>query len=529
MNSVRFIRSERLIILLLGVIFATALVLPLLDPIREPDFFWHLKTGEWIWQNKSLPIEDPFAFTIPQEHSSMEHFILTSYWLTQVLYYLIHRAAGFPGIISLRFIIISLLVFVMWRRNRGDRFLNMGLLAAFLVQLLSSVNMDRPQLFSFLFFACLLLLLDRLREPQERAGKKGYWYVPLLMLMWANMHGGFILGMAIILVYLILEGVKFIHPSFEPMKKHAYIGLFVTGLAGVMASFVNPNTYHLLIEFVDMSPTIRADDNVEYLSSLEIFRLFHSNGMILYWGILVLAAVALVLKHKRNDLVEAAIVAGTAIVSFSTVRYIPFFMIAALPLINQVFSQRGIVSRVRLIIVYCSLLSVILMSWDDRSNIKRVVSGRWLDGYLAPEKAAAFVIENQIAGNMYNHYNHGGYLIWRFFPGRKVFIDGRNLYEHIYVHSSIINNADPRDLSGLGLPAWKTVLRYYDINYIVVPLFTHTGQVLPIVPVLAEDREWVPVFIDYSAAIFVKNVAVNAEVIRRYAIAKDNLIANIPH
>jgi len=161
--------------------------------------------------------------------------------------------------------------------------------------------------------------------------------------------------------------------------------------------------------------------------------------------------------------------------------------------------------------------------------LKRAESGRWLDGYFAPEKAAAFVLENRLAGNMYNYYNYGGYLIWRLAPSRKVFIDGRNLYQHVYENSLTINNADPRDLSGLNLPAWKTVLRYYDINYIVVPLFTPSGEVLPLVPVLAGDREWVPVFFDYSAMIFVKDVPANAEVIRKYAIPKDYFMANIPH
>lgn len=57
----------------------------LLRPLYDPDFYWHLKTGQWIWQNKALPLIDPFGVQPVLEPSPRTGFILTSYWLNQLV------------------------------------------------------------------------------------------------------------------------------------------------------------------------------------------------------------------------------------------------------------------------------------------------------------------------------------------------------------------------------------------------------------------------------------------------------------
>ena len=80
------------IVLLLLILMTCFLYL--LRPISDADFFWHLKTGEWIWSHRELPGDDPFSYTSAATENMRKHFILTSYWLSQLTYYLFYRIAG---------------------------------------------------------------------------------------------------------------------------------------------------------------------------------------------------------------------------------------------------------------------------------------------------------------------------------------------------------------------------------------------------------------------------------------------------
>ena len=145
---------------LTGVVLITIMVLAsslfLIQSVKDGDFFWHLKTGEWILQNGSLPSEDFFAHTSPKTYTKWQHFVLTSYWLSQVIYSLFHLAGGMNGIILFRFFIASMFIYVLLKRNQGDMIVYIALVMIFMVNLLSFFPLERPHVFSFLFFAILL-------------------------------------------------------------------------------------------------------------------------------------------------------------------------------------------------------------------------------------------------------------------------------------------------------------------------------------------------------------------------------------
>ena len=100
MNFSRRNIASALLLLLLFALFASTY---LVRPIVDPDIFWHLKSGEWLWQEKSWPIPDPFSFTSPEEFNARQLFIVKGYWLAQLTYYSLHSLSGWAGIIVLRF------------------------------------------------------------------------------------------------------------------------------------------------------------------------------------------------------------------------------------------------------------------------------------------------------------------------------------------------------------------------------------------------------------------------------------------
>ncbi len=495
---------------------------------NDPDFFWHLKTGEWICQNKALQTNDPFAFTTPQTYDSRKHFILTSGWLSQITLFFFYYVSKIPGIIVLRFIIIGLLAYIMIKRKHGDGLLYLGLFIIFLTQLLEAYNtLDRPQTFSFLFFAALLYFLEKIKDDGSSREKTAYFSISILMLFWANMHGGHVLGRVIIVLYILMEGVKFMHPALAPIKREAYRRLLIAGTAGLLASLINPNTYHAMPENFSLSAFMMSS-NREYLSIPETFRIFHDYSIFLYWFILSLTVISILINPKKTDITQFAILAGTGYFSFTTMRYIPFFMMTAVPLIGRSFSllKENLLGWSRAFICCMAIFVSLFFTWDERFNVFNLSSGNWFNNHdITPETAVDFILDNNLKGNMYNHYNYGGYLIWRLAPERKVFIDGRNMYEHIFVQSMIINNALEKEISGM--PYWKFNLDIYGIKFIIVPVREPGGEVLTLINALINDKDWAPVFSQSNSMIFVKISQENKDVIRKHEIPRDYLMTKL--
>lgn len=512
--------KKSLIIVLSVAVLAMSFVC-LVPKISDPDFFWHLKTGELIWQHRSLPAEDPFAYTSQDHQDRRAHLILTGYWLSEVIFYLLYAGGGMSGIVVLRFILVGMLIYLMLKRRRGDFLLHMGLLLMFLTSLLKTFPIERPQVFSFLFFAVLLLLLDNIRDDTSYSkGKWIYFVFPLLMLTWANTHPGFVLGLIVIAVYIVMEGIKFLHPSLIPIDTGAYKRLILLGVSGILISILNPNAYHVFAE-LNLQASVTST-NIEYLSTLNSFRMFSAYGLILYWIVLLLTIIGLIINIRKVDITELVLLAGTGYFSFTTMRYVPFFLIAALPAASRFYSGGRILKPARMSVITVSLFAGIFFTWNARANLDNLTSGNWIDSYMYPVTGAAFIIENDLKGNMYNPDYWGGYLMWKLAPERKVFVDGRNLNFPVYKEFLLIDSAAPAAIAGI--PAWKAILEAHNVKYVLTPFSKYGGGVVPLVYALLEDRDWLPVFADYNSVIFVKDLPINSDVVKRYAISKDYLI-----
>ena len=509
-----------IIILLVAAILSVSF-LHLLTLVSDPDFFWHLKTGEWIWHTQSLPSEDPFSYTAQGLHTSRSHSVLTSYFLSQVTYYLFYRTGGMTGIVVLRFILLGSLIFIMIKRKEGDNILYLGLLLIFLTLFLKIYSLERPQIFSFIFFGVLLFALQKIKDGPLSFGRRTAVFISFVMLIWANTHQGYVLGQITLLLFLVLVGVKFLHPALRPSEKGAYRNLVVAGASGILISFANPNTYHTWKDMV-FQPDFTIAGNVEYQSTLDSFLLFHNDVIVLYWFILCLTIAGLVLNRKKIDITEVALLAGTGYYSFSSVRYVAVFMIVALPLAGRFFSTGRILKAGAPLILLVSLTGGLFFTWDEHSNLENLTSRAWVNSAF-PVDAAEFAVANNLKGNMYNYYNWGGYLIWKLAPERKVFIDGRCLDPDIVKQSILIETAYRRKVPER--PAWKSVLESHEVQYILIPFSQPDGTLLPLLPALLRERDWVPVFLRGNTSIFVKDSVPNYEVITKYAIPRNYFFA----
>jgi len=478
----------------------------LMRPVADPDFFWHLKTGEWIWQHGRLPGADPFTFTGPQQPDASQLFILRGYPLAQLAYYGLQRGLGWAGIFALRFLIFAgfvavlLLRFGLGRTSRRSWVLAGGLLLLFGALVLEPYPLDRPQVLSFLFFGCLLALYDL---ALRRTPRRPLLTVALpafgLMALWSGCHGGYLVGMAALLLLGAAEAVLAILRRRSRPQRLALLALVGGGLAGGFAS-VNRPGLALLRSLAPGATHAGRLYNTELFSTVESFRRLGDSGVIAVWVLMAVVAVLVVWAWELDSLPEALLLFAVGGYAFSQVRHVPFFVVAAIPF---VYLRLGRLPLPRLVPVGLAAVCAVTFgvgAADEVGNVGRLRR----DGAVStamPRAAADFVAQAGVGARIFNPYRWGGYLIWRLGPGHQLFQDGRGLEQRVTIDwlSCQLRLAGP---SGRAL--WEDVLDRYRVDLAILPKFSDEPPRRPHELSLPMSRSpaWRVIFHDPLAVVF---------------------------
>lgn len=500
------------------------------------DFWWHIATGRHIVETGTIPDEDPFSYTSGLEENKnlfpeREKLILKQYWLSQVIFYLIYDYAGPKGVILLRAFLLMLILFLVLVRLRAW---NVNFYVSFIFLYLLFGNLtaftgERPVLFTMLFTVVAFMILERFREKKGT----GLFLLCPLMLFWSNLHGGFIIGVAMIFIYMLGEGIKiFLRKVEYPPRKIALF--FAATTAALFFSCINPTGWYAFS--IAFSPEYKHFyyGIQEYLSPFHLYANKMSSVNYSYVILMVLFPVLLLLRNKRLDLNHILLLMGLFIMAAQTGRYTVYYAcIAAMVLgretsllIDGLFKMRlsettsdRIASVFSAGVVASSLLFVFGMVKFDalRFDVAK--------DFSVPVQAVDFIQENNIPGNLLNEGGYGGYIAWRLHPWKKTFIDTRWLNSTVQAELGWITTAT-ESLYHAHLPAgkvalWRKLLDHYDINLMLMPLLDMYGQVPPLTLKLLDESEWVPVHCDPTSIIFVKNKWENGEIIDRFRLSKD--------
>lgn len=434
--------------------------------VQEGDLFWHLRTGEWILEHRQLPRADPFSYTTPQD-SPMVTALLRRYWLGQVALYGIWQFGGPAGIVVARALTNALVVGVLflWFRRRSQGFLPL-LGCALAAALLREFPNERPQLFSFLLTPVVLAILDT---------RRGLAVLPFVMLLWANVHGGYLLGAGVILIFFGCEVLGGRDRRF----------LWHLGLS-LAAAALNPAGWRSLAEFISTQSSYR-QSLYEHLSPLQAAVGMH-HWYPAYWASLLLLAVLAIRGRRRLSPAPALAALSIAVLSLTSLRFIAFLPMA-LPLLHHPESWRPRKALPALVLVATAALAV---PWRECFRFG-------LDDSF-PEKAVTFMENTRLPGRLFNYYNWGGYLIWRL-RETPVFIDGRTLDEQPFVQYERALWSD--DAEG--------ILEGYRIRTVILPgVSPSTGRTYPLVLRLAQDPRWQPVHADEHAVVFSRDASAPA-------------------
>src|SRR5882672_2959278 len=160
-------------------------------PVIDPDFWWHLRTGQLILQTHAVPHVDPYSFTrFGQPWTNHE-------WLSEVLIYGLYRAGGFAALI-VGFAAIPAAIFLLVYVRCSGRPYVAGLLTVWAAVASIPLWGVRPQMISLLLAGLVLLL----RDLAQNKPRRWWWMVPL-MLLWVNLHAGYALGVALLVLFLL--------------------------------------------------------------------------------------------------------------------------------------------------------------------------------------------------------------------------------------------------------------------------------------------------------------------------------------
>jgi len=473
--------------------------------LGDGDTGYHIRAGEIILKDLAVPRHDPFSFITPPLPWTAHE------WLSEVVMAIVHKALGLPGIVLLFALLLSTTYWLLfrWIRSSGRNIL-VSLLILVLVLFSSRIHWHaRPHAFSLLL---IVLLYQILILHQEDRGNHLY-VIPPMMLLWVNLHGGFIVGFLFMGIFLSGYFLGFLASNEEERQVSATKGkqLSLVCAASVLAACVNPFGVHaFLFPFRVVSETYLMDHVQEFLSPN-----FH--GFAPYRYLLLFLIGVLGLSKMRLILAELMLVLLFTSMSLYSMRYIPLCAIVYAPIlsrhgdiliqesgarVSRLLKERsGVYGKIDASAKGYAIPLVVLVVLAGLAAGKIPV--RFTEK-MAPTAAIDFLRANPLRGNMFNNDEIGDYVIYSLYPRCKVFMDGRSdMYGEPILKEYFKVAAIEQ--------GWKDVLDKYDINYIIF----YTDSVL--VRHLLTDTGWRGIYSDNVASIFLRNIPENAETIARYA------------
>jgi hypothetical protein len=452
-------------------------------PIDDPDIWWHLRTGQWIVAHGHVPIEDPFSI-----FGAGKPWIAYS-WLFEVLVYGLHRHFGLTGLVAFTVtmsLMVAVTIHLLLRRARLPfvaEVLLLGVIFASLKPLLS----PRPWLFSILFTAIELILISTLRRSWKFIPAL---VLPMLFVLWANLHIQFVYGLAILAFLTVESMVNRFAKSRLPHTDGRVLTVthsFLLLGSCLVATLVNPyhyGVYLAILEYVMQSGAFRniselhpmffrslADWLVLSLTLTGAFVLgWQRRWNIFYLGLFVMASF-FAFRARRDVWFMALVV--TAIVSefAGTDKYREYFNFT---------KQR--VAAVILSVTIC-LYGLSHIRDVSEKSLAKVVELHF------PTQAVKFIRSSRLSGPLYNSLDWGGYLIWSL-PELPVAVDGRT---NLHGDERIARSVATWD----GSTAWKKDPELLRAHLIIAQI----GK--PLTHLIRGDPRYRLVYEDNTAAVFV--------------------------
>lgn len=477
-------------LLLAGVFFGTLSENTTADTLfSEGDTWWHIRTGEEILRTHQLPQTDSYSWT-----AAGTKWIAYE-WLGEVAMAEAYAAGQLRGLRLLQWMLAGamLVLLYVYATVRSKNPKAAFAVCAVVVPIAAGFWSLRPQLFGYIFFVIVLLILERFRRGKSRA----LWLLPFVFLLWVNTHGTFVFGFLALgiawaggLWRYRVDGIE----SFV-WSKTQRIELELAALASILAALVTPYGSQLAANPFDIGFLQPANvANIQEWMPITSERFLTIAVLVLLLAFLV-SKILLRFCCRLDDLAFLSI---AAVAAFLHLRFVPLFLLVTVPLVSlPLGSWFSPYNRARDRVALNAMLMVII----SVAVVHYFPSEKSLDKARAahyPVAALQHLGPNANAGRIFNEYGWGGYLAWSHFPREGVFIDGRaDVYERAGVLDDYLSIARLE-------PGALRLLGKYDVNMCLI------RSDAPLATVLSALPEWQLVYGDQVTSVYVRRKPNNA-------------------
>lgn len=460
----------------------------------DTDTWWHLRAGEWMVQHRQLLTTDPFSLT------RMGQAWIYPGWLAQIVLYAVYQGLGFAGLNLLTGGMVLLAFATLWPVLEAA-----PLVRGFVLVLGAAASgifwSARPQIFTLALAGVFVALLERLRRDEA----KQWWWLPLLMVLWVNLHGGFAVGLMLIGVYVAGELLDIALGPFRGQswlkgwtdRRRVLVRLLLAGAASVVAVAVNPDGPRMLLYPFQ---TVAIGVLRQYIQEWQSPN-FHLLEMQPFLWMLLFTLVALALSKRSVHPTGLLAVSIFGFLAFEAARNIGIFALVSVPVLARhgesalqpVTDRLGGGKQVpeRL----ARGVNLVLFCLVALGAMVRVASQLPLSVNLAgierlePVKAVDFIEAEQPTGPLFNSYNWGGYVLWRLYPDYRSFVDGRtDLFDDQLLRAYLA--------AWQGGSDWQSLFRQWDIKLVLIEPQSPLATVL-------QAAGWVAIYQDPTAIVLV--------------------------
>ena len=474
---------------------------------------WHIRNGERMLRTHSITRVDPFSVTMGgQTWYAWE-------WLYDAKIAGIHHWMGLNGVVFFTAVIIAL-TFALTLRLCLRRGADLPV-AALLLALSLGVSMihlfARPHVLSWLFTVIWFQLLDSSESANHAASQRRLWYLPALMLLWVNVHGGFVLGFALLGLYLLSAAIRYYRSrdgeeSRSLAQRSKTLGIVT--VASLAASLINPYGYELHVHVYRYLTSRWLMNHIDEFLSPN----FHGVAQQCFVAILLITIVALAAAHNKPSLSRVLVLLLATYSGLYAARSLPvsslLFTLIVAPLWTQALTDarenenlslrlRAFVSRwqeftgrVRNVELgfrgHLWPAAAVFLGVLVCAHQGRLGTTQWMHAHFDPKhipvQATDTIVERGIREPIFAPDSWGGYLIYRLYPENRVFVDDR----HDFYGVDFLRDY----LKAIRLtPDWDKFLNEKHVNWALLP----AGSALA--NMLEETTQWNVVYRDGTAVL----------------------------
>jgi hypothetical protein len=491
-----------LIFILLLFSFAFGVLAPRL--LWDGDIGWHIRDGQNILTTHSIPRVDSFSATM----SGRTWYAWE--WLYDALIAVIYNRLELSGVVYFSAVVIATTLAIVFRFSlrRGG-----GLVPTIILFLIGTVAcsihfLARPHVVGWLITVVWLWILDSsYRQALDGKFDRRLYWLPLLMVLWANLHGGFVLGLVLLGIYLAADGLHWLRCRTAQRAfaaKHAGVLAVVLASSG-LTSMINPYGYHLHVH------VYRYLTDRFLMQHIDEFRAPSLRGLPAQaFALLVLFGIlGLVRVRGRVRWADALLMLFAAVSGFSAARNIPIsamlLIVVAAPLWSRSGGEAGRGTRLRARVDQMNrmesqlaghiwpavvVLAGLVICFQQEKWFHRPVIKAHFDEQRFPVRATDFLQQSGSHEPIFSLDSWGGYLIYRLYPEPKVFIDDR----HDFYGDAILQEY----LKVLHLESgWENVLDGWKVDVVLMPTKSKVAGTL-------EARGWAVSYRDSVAVVLVR-------------------------